>query len=138
MFSWRLQWRQWMDEVRGQRYRLSNATAGEAHLKGHQRHRYSAIRPTSPYFHRRQVVAAARDGRYTLTRAAPPPPHHPPRDYRRALSRSDPARDATGSWTESVGRRRRASRLRAARPDRGGGHSLRPPSALLRSKDRGH
>src|SRR6266513_5458933 len=119
MFSWRLQWRQWMDEVRGQRYRLSNATAGEAHLKGHQRHRHSAIRPTSPYFHRRRVVAAARDGRYTLTRAAPPSPHHPPRDYRRALSRSDPACDATGSWTDFFDRPPPAAMYRVSLPDAG-------------------
>ena len=51
-----------------------NARAGEAHLKGHRRNRHSAIRPMHACIHREQPVAAARDGRYTLTRVAPPRP----------------------------------------------------------------
>ena len=80
-----------------------NARAGEAHLKGHRRNRHSAIRPRHIYVHRLRTVAAARDGRYTLTRVAPPPPRDSARHHRRTLPCRSPARDATGSRAESRG-----------------------------------
>jgi len=83
-----------------------NAGAGEAHLKGHRRNRRSAIRPRHVYVHRWSAVAAARDGRYTLTCVAPPQPRDSARHHRRTLPCRSPARDATGSRTDSRGRRR--------------------------------